>query len=171
MDVEDQRKIVQTLIIGDLLDAIIKKTKSVEKEYNGNDIKRLLKESANVISILDSHFPSIRLLDPVIICLFETFDAMHVLRLLTFYVSFECKTNLYFSHKCLGRYLRIGYREAIQNYTAKVHSFLEFTKANGHVHSHVAANHLIQVLETFNCGLASIAPDGVIEVIFTFEIS
>lgn len=95
LDVEDQRKIVQTLIIGDLLDAIIKKTKSVEKEYNGNDIKRLLKESANVISILDSHFPSIRLLDPVIICLFETFDAMHVLRLLILYVSFECKTNLF----------------------------------------------------------------------------
>ena len=57
---------------------------NIVKEYNGNDMKRLLKESAKFISILDSHFPSIRLPVPVIICLFETFDAMQVLKLLTF---------------------------------------------------------------------------------------
>ena len=49
----------------------------------------------------------------------------------------------------MGRYLRIDYRESVQNYTAEVH-FFKFTKENGH---------------------ASTAPDGVFEVIFTLRIS
>ena len=39
LDHEDQRKIVQTLIIQEILDSIISKKQSVEKELNGNDLK------------------------------------------------------------------------------------------------------------------------------------
>lgn len=106
-----------------------------------------MQESANIIEILDGHFPSIRLFDPVIISLFEVFDAMHEL-----------------SHNCLGRILRIGYKDSIRRYTEKVYAFLNFTTACGHLHSHIACTHLEQVLEFFDCGLSSIAPDQAIEV-------
>jgi len=106
-----------------------------------------MKESANIIEILDNHYPSIRLLDPVIIALFEVFDSMHEL-----------------SHNCLGRVLRLGYKASITKYAEKVHTFLNFTAACGHLHSHIACSHLAQVLETFDCGLSSIAPDQAIEV-------
>ena len=71
---------------------------------------------------------------------------------------------MFCSHRCLGRFLRVGYEEAIKIYGEKVKRFLKFTNLTGHLHSHIACSHLADTLAKFQCGLSSIAPDSAIEV-------
>ena len=103
-------------------------------------------EASNIVRILDSEYPTVRLLDPSILDFFELLMAFNWL-----------------SHSCLSKILRFDYVQAIDNYREKSLRFLVQSGLTGHIHSHFITAHLQDVLSQFQCGLACISPDHAIE--------
>ena len=103
-------------------------------------------EAENIVRILDSEYPSVRLLDQSILDFFELLMAYNWL-----------------SHSCLSKILRFDYVQSIENFREKCLKFLAHTGLTGHIHSHFVTAHLQEVLEQFQCGLACVSPDHAIE--------